>query len=94
MVQLNYHVKCVSNGEDAIKFVQNNPVDLIILDMIMEPGIDGLDTFKEIIKYHPDQKAIITSGYSETERVKEAQALGAGVYLKAYQNGTGARVRG
>jgi DNA-binding NtrC family response regulator len=50
--------------------------------MIMDPGMDGLDTYKKIIKMHPRQKAIIASGFSETDRVKEAQRLGAGVYVK------------
>ena len=49
--------------------------------MIMDPGIDGLDTYKGIIEIHPGQKAIIASGFSETNRVKEAQKLGAGVYI-------------
>ena len=48
----------------------------------MEPGLDGLDTYKRILKFHPGQKAIIASGFSETERVKEAQRLGAGKYIK------------
>jgi DNA-binding NarL/FixJ family response regulator len=50
--------------------------------MIMDPGIDGLETYKRIIQLHPGQKAIIASGYSESERVKEAQKLGAGAYVK------------
>ena len=50
--------------------------------MIMDSGMDGLDTYKEILKLHPGQKAIIASGYSETDRVKEAQRLGAGQYIK------------
>ncbi len=54
----------------------------MILDMIMKPGIDGLETYKRIIKLHPNQKAIIASGYSETDRVKEAKRLGAGEYIK------------
>jgi two-component system, cell cycle sensor histidine kinase and response regulator CckA len=53
-----------------------------VLDMIMEPGIDGLDTYKTILELHPNQKAIIASGYSETDRVREAQRLGATSYLK------------
>jgi DNA-binding NtrC family response regulator len=48
----------------------------------MAPGIDGLDTFKQINRLNPRQKAIITSGFSETRRVKEAQNLGAGEYVK------------
>jgi YesN/AraC family two-component response regulator len=50
--------------------------------MIMDPGIDGLETYKRIIEIHPSQKAIITSGYSETGRVKKAQRLGVGQYIK------------
>ncbi len=48
----------------------------------MDPGIDGLDTYKEILQLHPEQKAIIASGFSETDRVKEAQKLGADQYVK------------
>jgi len=50
--------------------------------MIMDPEIDGLETYKRILELHPGQKAIIASGFSETERVKEAQRLGAGKYIK------------
>jgi DNA-binding NarL/FixJ family response regulator len=57
-------------------------VDLVILDMIMDPGIDGLETYRRIKAIHPDQKAVIASGYSETARVHEAQSLGAGAYIK------------
>jgi DNA-binding NarL/FixJ family response regulator len=48
----------------------------------MDPGIDGLDTYKSIIETHPSQKAINASGFSETDRVKEAQRLGSGAYIK------------
>ena len=48
----------------------------------MDPGMDGLDTYKKIIQIHPKQKAIIASGFSETDRVKELQNLGAGVYIR------------
>lgn len=80
--KLNYRVKTVSSGEDAIIYLQNNHVDLLILDMIMEPGIDGLETYRRIKKLHPFQKALIVSGFSETERVQEVQSLGAGDYVK------------
>jgi len=50
--------------------------------MIMDPGMDGLDTYKKIIELHPGQKAIIASGFSETDRVKELQSLGAGAYIR------------
>ncbi|MBW1890112.1 MAG: response regulator, partial [Deltaproteobacteria bacterium] len=49
--------------------------------MIMT-GFDGLETYQRILEKHPNQKAIIASGYSETNRVKMVQRLGAGQYLK------------
>ena len=46
------------------------------------PSLNYLETYKKILEYKPDQKAIIASGFSETWRVKEAQRLGAGAYVK------------
>ncbi|MEN6621008.1 MAG: response regulator, partial [Smithella sp.] len=56
--------------------------DLVILDMIMDPGIDGLETYRRIVEIKPRQKAIIVSGFSETKQVCEAQKLGAGAYVR------------
>ena len=80
--QLGYSVETAASGEEAIEYLRDEAVDLIVLDMIMTPGIDGLDTYRRIISQYPNQKTIIASGFSETDRVKEAQRLGAGKYLK------------
>jgi len=82
LTKLGYSVTAVESGEKALKYLESNSVDLVVLDMIMAPGMDGLATYKKIIEMHPRQKAIIASGYSETSRVKEAQKLGAGQYIK------------
>jgi two-component system cell cycle sensor histidine kinase/response regulator CckA len=82
LAQLGYSVRAVSTGEEALAHVQNEAVDLLVLDMIMGPGMDGLDTYREILKIRPNQKAVLASGYSETDRVKEAQRLGAGTYIR------------
>ena len=82
LMKLGYSVSSASGGEEAIDYMKNHSVDLLVLDMIMEPGIDGLDTYKKILEIHPNQKAIIASGYSETDRVREAQRLGATSYIK------------
>jgi signal transduction histidine kinase/ActR/RegA family two-component response regulator len=79
--ELGYSVATVSSGEEAIEYLSNNTVDLLVLDMIMDPGIDGLYTYKQILKLHSRQKAIITSGFSETGRIKEAKELGVGQYI-------------
>ena len=80
--KLNYMVSSVGSGEEALEFLKDDEVDLVVLDMIMDPGMDGLDTYREILAVKPGQKAIIVSGYSETDRVSEAQALGAGEYVR------------
>lgn len=80
--KLGYSVTTVASGEEATEHMKKRSSDLLVLDMIMEPGIDGLETYKRILKMHPGQKAIITSGFSETNRVREAQKLGVGAYVK------------
>ncbi len=80
--RLGYSVTTVPSGEKAVDFMTKHSVDLLVLDMIMDPGIDGLETYKRIIKLHPKQRAIIVSGFSETNRVREAQNLGAGSYVR------------
>ena len=79
---MNYSVTSTASGEQAVDYMKENSADLIILDMIMDPGIDGCETYKRILEFHPKQKAIITSGFSDTDKVKEAQILGAGEYIK------------
>ena len=79
---LGYTPFTVASGEKAVLFLTKRPVDLIILDMKMEPGMDGLETYKKILRIHPDQKAIIASGFSENDRVREALRIGAGQYIK------------
>jgi signal transduction histidine kinase/ActR/RegA family two-component response regulator len=79
---LGYSVVVKPSGEAALEFIEHNKTDLVILDMIMDPGMDGLDTYRKMLESHPNQKAIIASGYSETDRLKETQKLGAGAYVK------------
>ncbi|MFQ5485626.1 MAG: ATP-binding protein, partial [Desulfobacterales bacterium] len=80
--KLGYSVTSVSSGEEAVEYMKNKTADLLVLDMIMDPGIDGLETYRRILQIHPEQKAIIASGFSESARVKEAKSLGAGAYVK------------
>ena len=82
LTRLGYEVATVASGEEAVEYLQESSVDLLVLDMIMDPGMDGLDTYRGILERHPGQKAVIASGFSETERVEEAQRLGAGAYVK------------
>lgn len=79
---LGYEVHTVAGGEEAVEYLKSNRADILVLDMIMNPGIDGLETYRRILEINPRQKAVLVSGFSETSRVREAQRLGAGAYVK------------
>ena len=79
---LEYRVDVAVSGEEAVDKCRATRYDLLVLDMIMPGGMDGLATYKQICLFHPNQKAVIASGYSDTSNVRKAQKLGAGAYLK------------
>jgi PAS domain S-box-containing protein len=80
--KLGYTVGSVSSGELAIDFLKENAVDLLVLDMLMAPGMNGRQTYEKILTFLPDQKAIIVSGFSESDDVKAALRIGASGFMK------------
>lgn len=80
--KLGYQVEIAPSGETALDLFGQRSFDLVVLDMIMAPGIDGLETYQRMQAIAPQQRAIIASGFSESERVQKMQQLGAGAYLK------------
>ncbi|MCP4076208.1 MAG: response regulator [Gammaproteobacteria bacterium] len=80
--KLGYSATSVSSGEEAVEYMKNNSADLIVLDMIMDPGINGREAYERIVDLHPNQKAIIASGFSETDNVRVDKKLGAGQHIK------------
>lgn len=80
--RFGYEVHLCASGEEAVKYLQKQSADLVILDMLMPPGMNGLETYQQILEIQPRQKAIIVSGYAENKDVQRAMELGAGVYVK------------
>lgn len=82
--ELGYRTCTFESGEAILAFLQVNHTfpDLFILDMVMKPGIDGVETFQNICKLAPNQNALIASGFSETEQVKAAGQSGISQYLR------------
>jgi two-component system, cell cycle sensor histidine kinase and response regulator CckA len=78
---LGYRPTTVASGEAAVEYVQKNDIDLVLLDMVMPPGINGHETYLQLCRIKPGIKAIITSGFSENDDVRGAQAAGAGSFL-------------
>ncbi len=80
--KLGYKTDSVSSGEAAVEYITKKSADLLILDMVMDPGIDGLETYKQILNYYPYQKAVIASGYSEPESLNELFSMKNIRYIK------------
>lgn len=79
---LGYRASAAASGEAALELLRQEKADLLLLDMIMEPGINGYQTYLQALKLNPQQKALISSGFSESRDVQRTQAAGAGAYLK------------
>jgi|GEM_PF-1739022 len=77
-----YTVQTAASGRDALQYLAVNHADLVMLDMILEQKCDGLDVYREIKHVKPNQRVLIVSGFSATDRVSEMQKLGAGQYLR------------
>ena len=81
LARLGYRVDAVESGKAAVSWLADNDADLVVLDMILGAGMNGCDTFEEILKLKPGQKAVIASGFAETEDVQRAIGLGAGLLI-------------
>ena len=79
---LGYEVAYAANGREAVEAMKEHPADLLLLDMIIEPGMNGRQVYEEINKIYPTQKAVIASGFSEDAEVQKALELGAGEFIK------------
>ncbi len=90
--KLGYDSSVASNGHEAValfaeaeKAKNASPFDLVLLDMTMEVGFDGLDTYQAIRELYPNQNVIISSGYTDSKRIQAAMNLGAACLPKPYQ---------
>ncbi len=91
--RLGYEAGAVPGGLEAVDRLREQGADLVLVDMLMEPGPDGLDTVRMIRQILPELPLVIVSGYAETGRIREAIDLGRVAYLrKPYGMGSLARV--
>ncbi|MFK7865127.1 MAG: ATP-binding protein [Pseudohongiellaceae bacterium] len=71
---VGHRVVTATNAEEGLKIVAGSEtkIDLVVIDMQMGSGADGLDTFRMIQKQQPQLPCLLSSGYSETDRVNTA----------------------
>ncbi len=70
----------VSSGKEALSFLDTNQVDVVVLDVKM-PGMDGIETLREIKRRHPLVEVIMLTGHANLEVAIEGMELGAFDYL-------------
>lgn len=80
--QLGYQAITRPSGESAVDYLKDNSVDLVILDMVMDPGMNGTRTYEQILKIHPGQKAIVASGFAMNDDIRAALDLGVSTFMK------------
>jgi CheY-like chemotaxis protein len=81
LAELGYEVIACEKGEEAVEYLREKSVDLLILDMILEEGIDGKETYRRILEVQPGTRAIIVSGYALNEDARETLEMGALSFL-------------
>lgn len=69
-----------NSGAEAIRTVQETPIDVVVLDMRM-PQMDGLQTLREIKRINPGVEVIMLTGHANVETAVEGMELGAFDYL-------------
>ncbi len=80
--KLGYATEVAVSGEDALAYIAKDEVDMAIIDMVMPGGIDGAETYRRAKELNPGLRAIVLSGFAESERVEETRRLGAGAYIR------------
>lgn len=71
-----YEPLLASNGLEAIRFVENNPIDGVLLDMKI-PGMDGLEILNRIKSLHKDLPVVMMTGNGDADLISNAKELGA-----------------
>ncbi len=71
----------VKSGEEALKVIEERPIDVVILDIKMPGGMDGIETLREIKKIQPLCEVLLLTGHASMETSIEGMKLGAFDYL-------------
>ncbi len=80
MKKRGVRVSGVKSGDEALGFLSNNPVDVVVLDVKM-PGMDGIETLRTIKKRHPLVEVIMLTGHASVEVAIQGMELSAFDYL-------------
>jgi CheY-like chemotaxis protein len=71
-----------SKKMESISYAEPHKIDLVALDMNLPVGLNGWETYEQLLLIDPKIKAIITSGQSMSQDIEKAKSLGAGDFIK------------
>jgi len=74
------NISTAKSGEDALKIIRGKGIDVAVLDVRM-PGMDGIQTLREVKKIDPLMEVIMLTGHASVEVAIEGMELGAFDYL-------------
>ena len=80
LAKRNLNTDAAYSGGEALELLQKSPSDVVILDVKM-PGLDGIETLREIKKHHPLIEVIMLTGHATVQSAIEGMKLGAFDYL-------------
>lgn len=80
LTEEGYNVVTASNGYEGVQQVKDTNPDLILMDMKM-PGMDGIETLRELKRIGQASRVIMMTAYGELELINQAQQLGAYAYI-------------
>jgi len=81
LTQIGYAVRTVNSGDDAIKVFDEDPPDMVLLDISM-PGMRGIDVLQLMKIRKADCGIIMLSAYGDDQTIREALEMGAYCYIQ------------
>jgi CheY-like chemotaxis protein len=90
LVKMGFNVDTAINGIEAVmkyrsQFLKNTPYQMVVLDLIIPGSMGGKEAASEILKFDPNAKILISTGYSEDEIRTNFNKFGLkGVLIKPY----------
>jgi len=76
-----YYVTCASDGEEAVGLLEKGHFDLIITDIVMPGGLNGLDVLRTARRIDPHYRVIVMTGYNYVETAERVMRLGAADFI-------------
>ncbi|MDE0085891.1 MAG: sigma-54 dependent transcriptional regulator [Candidatus Poribacteria bacterium] len=76
-----YNTLTAASGEEALQLCISEDIDLVLLDIMMENGIDGVETLRKLLEQHPQLNVVMMSAQQDVEIAAKTMELGARRYV-------------